>query len=166
MRVSRFSSILLVFSQNLFFEGAVLDTQQNSEESTEIFRIPPASTYPQLPPITNITYQNGTFVTKSELVLTIIIAQSLQFNLGFCGFDKCTIYVHHYNIKQNISTVLKILCSLLIHRPYLSPLEITNFIISTVLPFRKSYLSMSFHSLITHVFSALNNILLLKINLQ
>lgn len=77
MRVSRFSSILLVFSQNLFFEGAVLDTQQNSEESTEIFRIPPASTYPWLPPITNITYQNGTFVTKSEPVLTIIIAQSL-----------------------------------------------------------------------------------------
>lgn len=69
-------------------------------------------------PIINIPYQGVIFVTIDELSLTHIITQSSQLMLQFTldvlslGLDKCIMTCfYHYDIIQNIFTVLKILCA-------------------------------------------------------
>ena len=65
-------------------------------------------------PTINIPPLEGIFVTINELHRHITIIQSPQFTLGFTdvvhamGLGKCTC-IHHYSIRQNSCTSLKIL---------------------------------------------------------
>ena len=64
------------FKRDFIFFGAVLGSQQNWAEGTEISHIPPTPTYAPASPIITIPHLSGTFLIVDEAAWHIIMTES------------------------------------------------------------------------------------------
>ena len=116
-----FFSFGLIFKNKIF--RPVLGSQQSWTESREGPHILPAPTFMQPLLLWASCSRVVPLLQLMNLHWHIIITQSLQFTLGFTlgivnsvGFDKCVVTcIHHYSIRENRFTALKIPCALLFH---------------------------------------------------
>ena len=114
-----YSFVYFSFPRTLFFRE-ILGLQQNWERGTEISHKPLPKIHEFLPHdqyYPPIFYQ-GHFLPRMNFTLTcnnhpysIMYLRTHSWCYIFCGFGQNIItYSYHYNIIQNIFTVLKILC--------------------------------------------------------